>query len=114
MSTNSLERGADRFMNEHMILIYPGSMLKSLDFSNHPRLGTPNLHRSMSAMDVLIDTVRKKTKRTVTPRRRPNGTIRTREYLPEAEVEKLINAAKDNRHGHRDVSGAADSSWLSI
>jgi hypothetical protein len=39
MSTNSLERGADRFMNEHMILIYPGSMLKSLDFSKHPRLG---------------------------------------------------------------------------
>jgi integrase len=42
-------------------------------------------------------------KRTVTPRRRPNGVIRTREYLTEAEVEKLMNAAKDNRHGHRDA-----------
>jgi len=42
-------------------------------------------------------------KRTVTPRRRPNGDIRTREYLTEAEVEKLMNAAKGNRHGHRDT-----------
>ena len=43
-------------------------------------------------------------KRTVTPRRRPNGDIRTREYLTEAEVEKLMNAAKGNRHGHRDTT----------
>jgi type 1 fimbriae regulatory protein FimB/type 1 fimbriae regulatory protein FimE len=43
-------------------------------------------------------------KRTVTPRRPPNGDIRTREYLTEAEVEKLINAAKGNRHGHRDAT----------
>jgi type 1 fimbriae regulatory protein FimB/type 1 fimbriae regulatory protein FimE len=43
-------------------------------------------------------------KRTVTPRRRPNGDIRTREYLTEAEVEKLMNAAKGNRHGHRDAT----------
>jgi integrase len=43
-------------------------------------------------------------KRTVTPRRRRNGDIRTREYLTEAEVEKLMNAAKGNRHGHRDTT----------
>ena len=43
-------------------------------------------------------------KRTVTPRRPPNGDIRTREYLTEAEVEKFINAAKGNRHGHRDTT----------
>ena len=43
-------------------------------------------------------------KRTVTPRRRPNGDIRTREYLTEAEVEKLMNTAKGNRHGHRDTA----------
>jgi integrase len=43
-------------------------------------------------------------KRTVTPRRPPNGDIRTREYLTEAEVEKLINAAKGNRNGHRDAT----------
>jgi integrase len=42
--------------------------------------------------------------RTVTPRRCPNGDIRTREYLTEAEVEKLMNAAKGNRHGHRDAT----------
>jgi hypothetical protein len=28
--------------------------------------------------------------------------LRTREYLTEAEVERLIEAAKDNRWGHRD------------
>ena len=29
---------------------------------------------------------------------------RTREYLTEREVDKLIEAAKDNRHGHRDAT----------
>lgn len=43
-------------------------------------------------------------KRTVTPRRRRNGDLRTREYLTEAEVERLIEAAKHNRHGHRDAT----------
>src|SRR5262249_46227186 len=43
-------------------------------------------------------------KRTVTPRRRRNGDLRTREYLTEAEVEKLTNAAQGNRHGHRDAA----------
>jgi integrase len=42
--------------------------------------------------------------RTVTPRRLPNKELRTREHLTEAEVEKLIDAAKDNRHGHRDAT----------
>ena len=43
-------------------------------------------------------------KRTVIPKRRPNGDLRTREYLTEAEVEKLMTAAKGNRHGHRDAT----------
>jgi integrase len=43
-------------------------------------------------------------KRTVTPKRRRNGDLRTREYLTEAEVEKLLNAAKGNRHGQRDTT----------
>jgi integrase len=43
-------------------------------------------------------------KRTVTPRRPPNRRLRTREYLTEAEVEKLVEAAKRNRHGHRDAT----------
>jgi len=36
--------------------------------------------------------------------RRPNGELRTREYLTGAEVEKLIAAAKRNRWGHRDAT----------
>jgi type 1 fimbriae regulatory protein FimB/type 1 fimbriae regulatory protein FimE len=43
-------------------------------------------------------------KRTVMPRRRPNADLRTREYLTEAEVEKLVAAAKGNRYGHRDAT----------
>ena len=40
--------------------------------------------------------------RTVAPRRRPNAELRTREHLTEQEVERLMEAAKANRHGHRD------------
>jgi integrase len=43
-------------------------------------------------------------KRTVTPRRRPNADLRTREHLTEAEVEQLVAAAKRNRRGHRDAT----------
>jgi type 1 fimbriae regulatory protein FimB/type 1 fimbriae regulatory protein FimE len=42
--------------------------------------------------------------RTVTPRRPPNSELRTREYLTEAEVERLMNAARRNRWGHRDAT----------
>jgi site-specific recombinase XerD len=41
-------------------------------------------------------------KRTVTPTRLPNADLRTREYLTEAEVERLTTAARTNRWGHRD------------
>jgi integrase len=37
-----------------------------------------------------------------TPLRRPNIDLRTREHLTEHEVDKLIEAARSNRHGHRD------------
>jgi site-specific recombinase XerD len=40
--------------------------------------------------------------RTVTPKRLPNRKLRTREYLTEAEVERLMKAARKNRWGHRD------------
>lgn len=43
-------------------------------------------------------------KRTVTPKRRPNAELRTREYLTETEVERLTEAAKRNRNGHRDAT----------
>jgi integrase len=42
--------------------------------------------------------------RTVAPKRRPNADLRTREHLTEAEVERLITAAKKNRWGHRDAT----------
>jgi integrase len=42
--------------------------------------------------------------RTVGPLRRPNAELRTREHLTAAEVEALIEAAKGNRHGHRDAT----------
>ena len=38
------------------------------------------------------------------PRRRPNSELRPREHLTEREVEKLIKAAKNNRHGQRDAA----------
>ena len=43
-------------------------------------------------------------KRTVPPRRLPNGKLRTREHLTEAEVERLMEAAKHNRYGQRDAT----------
>jgi type 1 fimbriae regulatory protein FimB/type 1 fimbriae regulatory protein FimE len=38
------------------------------------------------------------------PVRKPNAAYRSRERLSEREVEKLIDAAKDNRWGHRDAT----------
>jgi integrase len=44
-------------------------------------------------------------KRTVAfPVRKPNAAYRSREHLTEREVERLIEAAKDNRWGHRDAT----------
>jgi type 1 fimbriae regulatory protein FimB/type 1 fimbriae regulatory protein FimE len=40
----------------------------------------------------------------VPPRRKRNAEVRPREYLTEAEVEKLRKAAGENRHGHRDAT----------
>ena len=42
--------------------------------------------------------------RTVTPRRRKNAELRTREHLTSSEVESLMKAAKGNRYGHRDAT----------
>ena len=43
-------------------------------------------------------------KRTVARGRLPNADYRTREYLTEREVERLMKAAGNNRHGHRDAT----------
>ena len=42
--------------------------------------------------------------RTVTPQRPPNSTLRTREHLTEAEVQRLMEVARKNRWGHRDAT----------
>ena len=41
---------------------------------------------------------------TVMPRRLPNHELRPREHLTEREVEKLMEAARKNRHGQRDAT----------
>jgi type 1 fimbriae regulatory protein FimB/type 1 fimbriae regulatory protein FimE len=44
-------------------------------------------------------------KRTVVmPVRPKNADVRTREYLTDDEVQRLMEAAKANRHGHRDAT----------
>ena len=42
--------------------------------------------------------------RTVLPNRASNVSYRKREHLTPAEIDKLIEAAKGNRHGHRDAT----------
>ena len=38
------------------------------------------------------------------PVRKPNAAYRSREHLTEREVERLVEAAKDNSWGHRDAT----------
>jgi integrase len=42
--------------------------------------------------------------RTVTPKRPLNAALRTREYLTETEVERLLKATRGNRWAHRDAT----------
>src|SRR5262249_3926950 len=42
--------------------------------------------------------------RTVTRTRLPNADLGTREYLTEAEVERLMTAVRENRWGYRDAT----------
>src|SRR5260370_40907109 len=42
--------------------------------------------------------------RAVAPTRLANSKYRSREHLTPSEVEKLIEAAKSNRYGHRDAT----------
>ncbi len=43
-------------------------------------------------------------KRAVGPLRRPNSDLRSREHLTGTEVDKPIETARSNRHGHRDAT----------
>jgi integrase len=63
----------------------------------------------------------------VMPKRRPNAELRTKEYLTEAEIGRLMKAARKGRWGHRDatlilvmvrhglrVTEAVDTKWDQI
>jgi integrase len=68
----------------------------------HKPMAKPNLRLVVPAVDfgaVPADPTKPKP-----PRKRPNSEARSREYLTEAEVERLIKAAADNRHAHRDAT----------
>jgi integrase len=54
-----------------------------------------------AASDATTPTIQK---RTVSRGRLPNAQYRIREYLTEREVDRLMKAAGDNRHGHRDAT----------
>jgi type 1 fimbriae regulatory protein FimE len=54
-----------------------------------------------SALETKAPTIQR---RTVTRGRLPNAAYRSREYLTEREVERLMKVAGDNRHGHRDAT----------
>ena len=60
------------------------------------------LEREMVAIAALRLVGPTNKKRTVG--RKANAHYRTREHLTEREVERLVEAAKDNRHGHRDAT----------
>jgi integrase len=55
-----------------------------------------------SRLKLVMPTTKKRT--VVTPVRRPNSELRTREYLTDAEVCRLIEVARRNRYGHRDAT----------
>jgi type 1 fimbriae regulatory protein FimB/type 1 fimbriae regulatory protein FimE len=50
-------------------------------------------------------------KGTVPPKRRKNAELRTREYLTETEMERLIKAARGNRYGLRDATMVLMAYW---
>jgi hypothetical protein len=61
----------------------------------------PRFHMAKSHLRVVAPT---EVKRTVAPKRQKNTDLRTREHLTLGEVETLLEAARGNRHGHRDAT----------
>jgi integrase len=60
-----------------------------------------NPHLTLVAPTTVIGTVGDRPR---PPRRRRNAELRAREYLTDAEVNRLILAAGNNRHAHRDAT----------
>jgi len=58
-----------------------------------------NAYKTLAAPRSVNGTVARKP-----PPRRPNSEVRSREYLTDGEVARLITAAGFNRHGHRDAT----------
>src|SRR5262245_9899110 len=58
----------------------------------------------MQAIGHPVSVAPEREKRTVAPMRKPNAKYRSREHLTEREVERLIDATKNNRWGHRDAT----------
>ena len=58
-------------------------------------------HLALVAPTTVIGTVADRRR---PPRRKRNAEVRAREYLTDAEVGRLIAAAGENRHGHRDAT----------
>ena len=57
-----------------------------------------------SIMDLVAPTTINGTAVNQPPRRKTNAELRAREYLTDQEVNRLIEAACDNRYGHRDAT----------
>jgi type 1 fimbriae regulatory protein FimB/type 1 fimbriae regulatory protein FimE len=71
----------------------------------YPLSKNPDMKRMKnSALKLVPPTNEKQTVTADMARRRPNAELRTREYLTEAEIERLLAAAKSNRWGHRDAT----------
>ena len=60
-----------------------------------------NPHLALVAPATVIGTV---SDRPRPPRRKRNAEVRAREYLTDGEIARLISAAGENRHSHRDAS----------
>src|SRR3989442_12642402 len=87
--------------------------IRAVDYANH------GVYRMKSHLKLVKPDAEN---RAVAPRRLANSKYRSREHLTPSEVDKLIEAAKTNRHGHRDTTmrlvaylhslRASDLCWL--
>ena len=83
-----LKRGARRGIVKAMRLFVKGLLYEQSSSARRAK------HMAKSHLKLVTPAT---VKRTVTPKRLPNADLRTREYLTEAEVERLMAAAKGNR-----------------
>jgi integrase len=69
--------------------------IRAVDYANH------GVYRMKSRLKLVKPDAEN---RAVAPTRLANSKYRSREHLTPSEVEKLIEAAKTNRYGHRDAT----------